>query len=65
MYSMIIDGGSCENVISTTIVEKLGLKTVEHPQPYKLSWLKKGNEVKVSRRCLVQFSIGKKYTDEV
>ncbi|XP_048135655.1 uncharacterized protein LOC125315249 [Rhodamnia argentea] len=63
--SMIIDGGSCENVVSTTMVEKLGLKTEDHPQPYKLSWLRKGNEVKVSKRCLVQFSIGKRYSDEM
>ena len=47
------------------MVEKLGLHTEDHPQPYKLSWFKKGSEVKVSKRCLVKFSIGKKYTDEV
>ena len=62
---MIIDGGSCENVVSKTMVEKLGLNTEDHPQPYKLSWFKKGSEVKVSKRCLVKFSIGKKYSDEV
>ncbi|GJS20332.1 RNA-directed DNA polymerase [Tanacetum coccineum] len=39
--------------------------TEEHPHPYKLSWFKKGNEVRVSQRCLVNFSIGKKYSDEV
>ena len=65
VYILIIDGGSCENVVSTTMVEKLGLKTEDHPQPYKLSWLKKGNKMKVSKRCLMQFSIGKNYIDEV
>ncbi|GJY14114.1 putative CCCH-type zinc finger family protein [Tanacetum coccineum] len=54
---MIIDGGSCENVVSTYRVEKLGMKTEDHPEPYQLTWLKKGNTVKVSKRCLVQFSI--------
>lgn len=39
---LIIDGGSCENVVSQE-VNKLGLKTSDHPQPYKLSWLKKEN----------------------
>ena len=34
--SMIIDGGSCTNVASTTMVEKLGLPTSKHPRPYKL-----------------------------
>ncbi|XP_071714561.1 uncharacterized protein [Rutidosis leptorrhynchoides] len=63
--SMIIDGGSCENVVSIEMVEKLGLKTEDHPEPYKLTWLKRGNHVKVNKRCLVNFSIGKKYSDEV
>ncbi|XP_027343128.1 uncharacterized protein LOC113855696 [Abrus precatorius] len=47
------------------MVEKLKLLTDDHPHPYKLQWLNKGNEVKVSQRCLVTFSIGKKYQDEV
>ncbi|GJV00992.1 RNA-directed DNA polymerase [Tanacetum coccineum] len=62
---MIIDGSSCENVVSTYMVEKLGMKTEDHPKPYQLTWLKNGNTVKVSKRCLVQFSIGKNYKDEV
>ncbi|GKB12542.1 putative CCCH-type zinc finger family protein [Tanacetum coccineum] len=39
---MIIDEGSCKNVISTYMVEKLGMKTKDHPEPYQLTWLKKG-----------------------
>ncbi|GJT47987.1 reverse transcriptase domain-containing protein [Tanacetum coccineum] len=38
---MIIDGGSYENVVSTYMVEKLGMKTEDHPEPYQLTWLKK------------------------
>ena len=34
--SMIIDVGSCTNVASTTLVEKLNLLTLKHPRPYKL-----------------------------
>ena len=34
--SMIIDGGSCTNVASTILVEKLNLTTLKHPKPYKL-----------------------------
>jgi hypothetical protein len=60
---MIIDSGSCENVVSDEAVQKLQLKTEHHPKPYKLSWLSKGSEVKVDRRCLVSFSVGKKYFD--
>ncbi|XP_021737357.1 uncharacterized protein LOC110703884 [Chenopodium quinoa] len=61
---VIIDSVSCENVIAATMVEKLKLPTKDHLYPYKLTWLKKGNDVKVSKRCLVDFSIGKKYQDK-
>ncbi|KAE8702634.1 putative CCCH-type zinc finger family protein [Hibiscus syriacus] len=62
---MIIDSGSCENVVSEEVVQKLQLKMDRHPKPYKLSWLNKGSEVTVDRRCLVSFSIGRKYFDNV
>ncbi|XP_021975398.1 uncharacterized protein LOC110870528 [Helianthus annuus] len=63
--TVIIDGGSCENIVSSTMVEKLSLPLHDHPEPYPLTWLKKGNILKVTHRCLVQFSIGDKYADEV
>ena len=47
------------------MVENLALKMEPHPDPYQLTWLKKGNVVKVNHRFLVQFSIGHKYSDEV
>ncbi|KAL4291907.1 hypothetical protein GQ457_14G013620 [Hibiscus cannabinus] len=61
---VIIDGGSCTNVASTLMVEKLGLATTKHPRPYKLQWLNDGGELKVSKQVLIFFSIGK-YKDEV
>ena len=61
---MIIYGGSCPNVASTTIVEKLGMPTSKHPRPYKLQWLNDSGEVRVNKQALVSFSIGK-YEDEV
>jgi hypothetical protein len=62
--SMIIDGGSCTNVASTILVEKLNLPTLKHFRPYKLQWLNDCGEVRVDRQVLVTFSIGK-YLDEV
>nr|GEW15244.1 hypothetical protein [Tanacetum cinerariifolium] len=63
--TVIIDGGSYENMVSTTMVEKLGLPIRNHPDPYQFTWLKKGNLVKVTHRCLVHFFVGNKYTDEL
>ncbi|KAF8035902.1 hypothetical protein BT93_C1813 [Corymbia citriodora subsp. variegata] len=54
---LIIDSGCCENIISEVAANKLKLKLKTHPTPYKMSWLKKGIEVTVSKRCLVNLSI--------
>jgi hypothetical protein len=56
---MMTDGGSCTNVTSTTLVEKLNLPTLKHPRPYKLQWLNDCGEVKVNKQVLISFSIGK------
>ncbi|RDX68926.1 hypothetical protein CR513_52031, partial [Mucuna pruriens] len=57
--SMIIDEGSCTDVASTILVEKLNLQIVEHPRPYKLQWLSGIGEVKVGKKVSVPFGIGK------
>ena len=62
---IIIDGGSCENMVSREMVEKLGLQCEKHPHPYRIAWFKKGNEVTIDKRCLVKFTIGKFYKDEI
>ncbi|KAL4387743.1 hypothetical protein GQ457_09G020840 [Hibiscus cannabinus] len=61
---VIIDGGSCTNVASNLMIEKLGLPTTKHPQPYKLQWLNDGGEIKVTKQARISFSIGK-YKDEI
>ncbi|PKU77677.1 hypothetical protein MA16_Dca013469 [Dendrobium catenatum] len=40
------------------MVEKLALPTENHPKPYSLSWIQKENEVRVTKRCLINFSVG-------
>ena len=62
--SMIIDLRSCINLASTTLVEKLNLRTLKHPRPYMLQWLSDCGEVRVNKQVLVSFSIGK-YQDMV
>nr|GEY57274.1 uncharacterized protein [Tanacetum cinerariifolium] len=63
--SMIIDGGSCTNVASQTLVTKLNLPTQPHPSPYVVQWLNQGKGIRVSHRVLLSFSIDKSYSDEL
>ncbi|KAB5561275.1 hypothetical protein DKX38_006232 [Salix brachista] len=62
---IIIDNGSSENIISRTMVTKLGLKTEKHPSPYIIGWIKQGVETKVTETCHIQFSIGRNYADKI
>lgn len=63
--SLVIDGGSFENFVSQEMVDKLNLATVAHAHPYSVSWIKKDNEVRIDKKCLVSFSMGKNYQDKV
>jgi len=51
-----MDGGSCTNVTSTRVVEKLGLSTISHANPYKLQWLSKEREIMVNKQVLIIFA---------
>ena len=54
----IIDGGSCTNIASTSMVTKLQLQTFNHPKPYKLQWLNNCGALSVSKQVHVDFKIG-------
>eukprot|EP00253_Pinus_taeda_P030181 PITA_30181 len=56
---LIIDSGSTDNLVATKMVEKLGLKRLKHPNPYKVSWLQKGHQLLVGEQCEVEVHIGK------
>ncbi|XP_048605688.1 uncharacterized protein LOC125583145 [Brassica napus] len=45
--SLVIDGGSCTNAASETMVEKLDLKIMKRPTTYKLQWLNDEGELEV------------------
>ena len=61
---VIIDGGCCTNTASKELVEKLSLRTLKHPKPYRLQWVNNCGELKVTKQVVVRFSIGS-YVDEV
>ncbi|XP_060170605.1 uncharacterized protein LOC132601543 [Lycium barbarum] len=63
--SVIIDGGSCTNAVSEEMMTKLGLKTEKHPKSCNIKWLQDGGGMKITKRCLVSFSIGKIYKDQI
>ncbi|XP_020672881.1 uncharacterized protein LOC110092596 [Dendrobium catenatum] len=62
---LLIDNGCTENIISRAVVNALQLKTTKNPNPYRISWVKKGMDIQVSDMCRVNFSIGKHYNSEI
>jgi hypothetical protein len=61
---IIIDNGSCNNLASTMMIEKLSLPTSKHSNPYHIQWLNDGGKIRVSQSVCVPFSIGA-YSDYV
>lgn len=61
---LIIDGGSCNNLASSDMVEKLALTTKPHPHPYHIQWLNNSGKVKVTKLVRINFAIGS-YRDVV
>ncbi|KAE9592380.1 putative nucleotidyltransferase, Ribonuclease H [Lupinus albus] len=64
LCSLIIDSGSCANLVSARLVSKLNLVTKSHPTPYRLQWLSEVGEMIVNKQVEIPFSIGK-YKDSV
>jgi len=52
VLKIIIDSGSCVNAISAKIVKSLGLTTVPHPSPYKVSWID-STSIQIQVRCQI------------
>lgn len=64
VISVIMDKGSCENMVSEDLVKKLGLRRYKVRTPYKMSWFKKGGEILVKHRCMVPIQL-KDYNDKL
>ena len=55
---MIIDNGSCANVVSKYVVDKLDLPMINHPNPYLLQWMSDCGEMKVAKQAKIPVEIG-------
>ncbi|NRK25625.1 retroviral-like aspartic protease, partial [Salmonella enterica subsp. enterica serovar Typhi] len=53
--SLMIDGGSCTNVASSRLVQKLSLDTTTHLKPYKLQWLSDNGDLVIDKQVLLSF----------
>ena len=52
---VIVDCGSTNNLLAEEMVQKLGLKKVRHPYPYRISWLQGDHALEARKKCLVDF----------
>jgi hypothetical protein len=51
----IIDGGSCNNLVSADFVIKIGLTTCAHTHPYYIQWLNNSCKAKVTHTACTHF----------
>jgi len=63
--SLSIDGGSCANIASQSMVEKLKIAISPHPKPYSIQLLGQDKELQISSESLLSISIGKNYKDDI
>lgn len=61
---VIIDSGSIDNIVSEEAVSKLKLQRIPHKNPYRVTWLNKGQHVLVNEKAWVDFTTGR-YKDKV
>ena len=62
--SLVIDSGSCINVVSIMLIKMMQIQTQYHPKPYKFQWLNDSGTMKVVSQASISFTLGK-YKDEV
>ncbi|GJV22324.1 putative nucleotidyltransferase, ribonuclease H [Tanacetum coccineum] len=63
--SIIIDKGSCKNLVSKALVKAFKFPTEPHYSPYQIGWIKKGSTLKVTEICKVPLAIKKHYNELV
>jgi hypothetical protein len=61
----LFDGGSQVNLISKSIVKKMGLKRTPHKHPYPSGWVCDDAKLQVTKQCKLRFEITAKFFNEV
>lgn len=61
---VVVDSGSTDNIVSEEVVSKLKLQRIPHSDPYRVTWLNKGQHVLVNEQIWVEFTIGG-YKDKI
>lgn len=61
----LFDPSSQANLISESLVKKLGLETKPHLKPYLLGWVCDKEKLHVTKHCTTRFVIASKLVDEV
>lgn len=56
---VIINSSYTDNIVSEESVNNLKLKKLPHNNPYRVTWLNKGQHVEVKEQAWVDFHIGK------
>ena len=64
LYNVIMDGGTTDSLVAKDMVQKLGLKRVRHPYPYRIGQLQDDHAIEVWKQCLMDFQI-RQYKDQV
>jgi len=59
LCSIIVDNGSCSNIASQELVERMRLKQRRPPSLYKIQWLNECGTLHVNNIMTVPFSIGR------
>jgi len=54
----MIDGETCNNLASLEMVEKLGLTTKPHSDPYYVQWINSWAKIKITEIARIEFSLG-------
>ena len=64
IWNMVVDGGSIDNLVAKEMVQKICLKRVRYPCPYRINWLQDEHALKVKEQYLVDFHI-RQYVGQV